>query len=227
MGCEKDTEYLKVETRTRGVLPQKLSELENDVPYATKEDLDKVVVKGGNGYTGLETNATKVEVDNIERTIGVTLKDVWVDYFDIDPLTGKIPDGNYILSATVENGKPTYFWAMGGIVTSAYYYGWTQKAIDGFMADDLLAMEKDDSAKSDKSYLYHVADQARVVMAYPASYGSLSKIIYTSEGQEFNIISTFEIKNLLIDGTPYLVYITYDTTYLDEGGEGITYKFIY
>ena len=227
MGCEKETNCLRVNARTRGAVPQKVSDLVNDVPYVSRDELEKTLVDVGAGYKGISNDSADILIDNLARTIEVVVKDQLRRYFPVDQNTGLIPDGNYTLSAMVSGGEPTYIWSTGAIQSAPYYHGWTKLEVANLTAEDILSLERDDSTKSDKEYTFHEASQARVVMAYPASYGTLSKIVYLAGGMEFNVIDIFDIVNLVINDTPYLVYVSHDTDYLDDSGQGIVYKFIY
>lgn len=200
---------LRPRTQARGVIPEKVSDLQNDVPYVSREELESIAKV--NGYKGKKNKTAEVVVDNVEKTIEVfaTGEDI-KDFLPTDT-SGEYLDGTYNLRATVVNGVPTLQWVeveTGPIIISPYYYGLVDIATISDLTDDIVKeLIQDGLDKSDKEYQF-VSKNQRQVIAYPAKFGELSLIQHKETG--FTITSMFEKVDLVIDGVAYYTYISYN-----------------
>lgn len=202
---------LKVGTRARGTIPNKVSDLENDLEFVTEKQLDEVIIKAQAGYHGLENETAKVEVDNLNRTIEVIAKGDDLKSTLPKDDEGKYIEGEYSLTAVVDlNGNVEFKWSKGAVVVSPYYYGAVSKAVTDLTSADIMALSSDGTIKGDRSYTFDVTKQ-RVVFAYPAGYGELNRIILVST-IEFNVTDSFQLVNMDIGGVPYYVYISYNSS---------------
>ena len=222
---------LKPRTQARGVIPEKVSDLENDLLFITRKELDEITNLGG--YTGLENDTAKVEVDNTYKTIEVFSKDNLKQKLPKNS-SGEYVDGTYTLRASVVNGIPTIEWRSSSepvepdtpdepvepTPTDYYYYGLVNiDEVEDLTSSLVKGLTKVNSIKADKEYKF-VASNQRAVMAYPSKFGELSSIVHKETG--FTVTSMFERINLNIDGVAYYAYISYNPstgTY--------TYKFSY
>lgn len=232
-----DCNCLRVGIGAKGTIPDKVSQLENDLEFVTKKQLEKVIIEGGGYFEGLENDTAKVIVDNVDRTIEVEVKPqtfegvesptavVTVDneartisvkaeelksYLPKDG-TGKFMPGTYSLRATVTSeGIPTFDWIPEVVTLSPYYYGVTDKAISLFTDADLKRLTPDGTTKGDRTLDFSQVKQ-RTVFGYPASFGSLTAIMLKGV-IEINAISSFEKVTLTVDGVIYYVYMSYNTS---------------
>lgn len=87
---------------------------------------------------------------------------------------------------------------------SPYYYG----VIDDVdITENLLTgLTKDVKTKGTKSYTYNMVKQ-KAVIAYPASYGALGKIL---DANSFDVTETFVSQTTTIGDVSYLVYVLSD-----------------
>lgn len=199
---------LRPRTQARGVIPEKVSDLQNDVPFVSREELEALAKL--NGYTGKKNKTAEVVVDNIEKTIEVFCKgDDLKETLPKDE-TGVYLDGTYTLRAVVVNGVPALQWVDSSepIVISPYYYGLVEiDSVEDLTTDIVKGLIQDGLEKSNKEYQFTSKNQ-RQVMAYPAKFGELSSIIHKETG--FTITTMFEKVDLIIDGVAYYAYISYN-----------------
>lgn len=202
---------LKVGTRARGTIPNKVSDLENDLKFVTEKQLDEVIIEAQAGYNGLENETAKVEVDNLNRTIEVIAKGDDLKSTLPKDEEGKYVEGEYSLTAVVdENGNVRFVWSNGPIISNPYYYGVTDKAIADLTSADIVVLTPDGTKKGDREYTISPYRE-RVVFAYPAEFGELDRIILVST-IEFNVTDSFQKLSMEISGTTYLVYISYNAS---------------
>lgn len=203
---------VKPRSQVRGVIPTKVSDLENDLQFVSQEQLDRIA--NLTGYTGKDSDTTTVLVDNLARTIEVIAK--------LDLLTNSLPkdtngnfkDGTYLLRASVANGIPVLEWGESsgsGSGTSGiglYYYGQVEvSSLDELTGDLVKGLSPDGPIKGDREFKFTSKNQ-RQVFAYPKDFGELSSIVHKETG--FNVTGSFEVIDLVIDGIPYYIYISYN-----------------
>ena len=203
---------LKVGTRARGTIPNKVSDLENDLKFVTEKQLDKVIIEAQAGYHGLENETAKVEVDNLNRTIEVIAK-----YDDLKKTLPKDSQGYYIqgtysLSAIVDNlGKVRFVWSSSGpIVTAPYYYGVTNKSISEITPAEILSLPTDGTAMGDREYTFNPVRE-RVIFACPANFGELDKIVLISV-MDFDVTDSFQKLTMTLNGVDYYIYVSYNSS---------------
>ena len=220
-----DKECLGVSQRSRGVIPTRVSDLENDLEFISREDLEKIVESSTTGeYTGAvdpEGN-TEVIVDNLYKTIRVKLLRKIEDSLEklLPVENGKLKDGGFILSASVEQGKAFFgFSESSYIIPANYYYGNTSSALSDIAEADILSLSNGGSTKEDKEYTYFTYKQYQV-FAYPSRFGELSEIRLGKTG--LNVIDLFSRKELKVNGLDYYVYESEASVTGD-----FVYKFIY
>lgn len=85
-----------------------------------------------------------------------------------------------------------------------YYYGVTSKDASSITSSDITSMTKDVKYKGSKSYTYNMSQQ-RAVIAYPASYGTLSSV---KDSQNNDNLSLFTRTEVTINEVNYYVYVT-------------------
>lgn len=85
-----------------------------------------------------------------------------------------------------------------------YYYGVTSKDASSITASNITSMTKDIKSKGSKSYTYNMSQQ-RAVIAYPASYGTLSSV---KDSQNNDNLSLFTRTEVTINEVNYYVYVT-------------------
>ena len=109
-----------IRQNVRGVIPSKVSDLENDAKYITEDDLRGIVISSETGeYTGLSDEKTKVVVDNLYKTIKVELlKTIQDDLKTLLPVVnGSLAVGSYLLKADVFGDTPVFsFLESGNII---------------------------------------------------------------------------------------------------------------
>lgn len=202
---------VKPRSQARGIIPSKVSELENDIPFVTEEQLRRIA--DTTGYSGSENDTAKVEVDNLTRTISVLVKPELIIGSLPKDEKGNFIDGSYLLCAAVVDGVPKLNWVEAtdsgeGVVISPYYYGQVSiGSLEDLTAQHIKDLTKDGLTKSNREYTFESVKQ-RQVLAYPSKFGELSTIIHKQTG--FPVTSAFEKINMTIDGVSYLVYISYN-----------------
>lgn len=205
------SDCLKVGTRARGTIPNKVSDLENDLKFVTEKQLSDVIIEAQAGYNGIDNETAEVRVDNLNRTIEVIAKgDDLKSTLPRDD-EGKPIEGEYSLTAVVDDeGNISFVWSKGAVVVSPYYYGTVSKTADSLTPADIMALTADGTTKGDREYTFNPLRE-RVVFAYPAGFGQLSRIILVST-IEFNVTDSFQLVNMDIGGVPYYVYISYNAS---------------
>lgn len=148
-------------------------------------DITKIEVKYGNAVKATKTS-------NIGTSNSFT--------FD-SAITITSSSSSKNLTAVVTDSTGTSKTATSSSFTfvDPYYYGVTTKAASELTINDILSMTEDVKTKGSKSYSYTM-NQQRAVIAYPASYGSLSSI---KDANNFEVLDTFN--KVTIDN--YYVYV--------------------
>lgn len=214
---------LEIKRKARGVIPSRVSELENDLEYITKEDLKDIVLANQVGnYTGISDEDVKVVVDNLYKTIKVEiLKTLQDDLKKLLPTEdGNIKDGGYMLKAFVSSQAASFrFVEETFAIPSVYYFGCSSVGKDSITDSIVTNLTSEKSTKITKEVSY-LANKQYQVFAYPEHFGKLSKIIHLQSGLE--VTNGFALKEMLISGYIYYVYISE----IPSTGD-YTYRFIY
>lgn len=219
-----EKECMGVSMKAKGVIPSKVSELENDLKYITEEQLKDIIWKNESGeYTGLSDDRVKVIVDNLYKTIKVELlKTLEDDLVTLLPKKeGNPVDGTYLLKAVVSNNSPVFSFLDGKdlIKTTPYYYGNVSVNSSDLTEDIIKSLSNGGDERGDREYTYYSYKQYQV-FAYPSSFGKLSDI--TSAQAGIDIIEIFDLVTVWVDGTEYYAYVSMRPS----TGE-YTYKFVY
>lgn len=205
---------LTPERKSRGVIPEKVSELENDAKYITQDELEKMAFESIKGtYTGASTEEAEVIVDNLYRTIKVRLlKSLEDDLKTLLPQRGgNFQEGVYLLKAVVSGNSPAFSFLESGdiIKTNPYFYGNVSVDSTGLTDEIVKSLSNGGDKRENKTYTYHSYKQ-RQVFAYPADYGELSSISLVKVG--IDVIDLFEKVRLVINGVNYLAYISINSS---------------
>ena len=214
---------LSVEQKARGVLPTRVSQLENDKEYITAEDLKEIVWADKTGeYSGVKNESVEVIVDSLRHKIEAKLLKTFED--DLKKILPKdqngFIDGLYSLRAVVSEGNPIFSFSLEGQQLSAnYYYGNVSVDSSSITEEIIRTLSNGGADKGEREYTYNTYKQ-RQVFSYPASFGKLSEIEHIQTG--FNVMELFELVELTVGGVIYYVYIS-ETPSTGE----YTYKFIY
>ena len=160
--------------------------------------------------TGCSVSITKgsAEITKIEVKYGSTVKATKTSSigtsnsftFDSDiTITSSSTTKNLTATVTDSTGVTKTVSSSSFTFVDPYYYGVTTKAASELTINDILSMTEDVKTKGSKTYTYTMSQQ-RAVIAYPASYGSLSSI---KDANNFEVLDTFN--KVTIDN--YYVYV--------------------
>lgn len=212
-----------IERRARGVIPTKVSDLQNDLNFITKEDFENFILSSQEGsFTGLTNEGVEVIVDNLKRTIEAKLVKSFEESLSglVPYSNGKYSDGTYLLKATVSNGEISFRFAESdSSLIKRYYYGSTTVEPEYISESIIKSLNNGGEGKGDREVTFSSYKQ-RQIFAYPAEYGQLKRIDHIQSGME--VTSLFERYTVDVGGVAYLVYVSHSVS----TGE-YTYKFSY
>lgn len=128
------------------------------------------------------------------------------------------------LTVKATDTKPSTVQATAATYTYVYpFYHGVVAAVAAPTSDDIVAMVKDVSTKSNKTYTYDLADNCAVI-AYPKAYGVLKSVLDANGFDNMASYTQYTVAVTGTDGTAqdYYVYVKEPGT---ATGFALTYKF--
>lgn len=218
-----ENKCLSPKLKARGVIPEKVSDLDNDLKFITAKELENIIFANQVGaYTGEVGEEIEVIVDNLYKTIGVrVLKSIEDQLTKLLPKSnGLIKEGNYVLKATVSGQQPIFvFSEESSLLSTNYYYGNVSVGAENITEDVIKTLSNGGPVKEDKEYTYSTYKQYQV-FAYPVKFGALSSIEHVQTG--FNVLELFNLVEVKVGELDYYVYVS-ETPSTGE----YTYRFKY
>lgn len=189
-------------------------------PYVEFSASMSTNASGGVFEIGTNRTVTSVTVNITLGSVGIKSIAIYKDSTLIQTVTEGITSGANVITLTTSStvASNTTFKAVitddtdvSKTVTATaftfvypYYYGVT--TLSSLTASDITALTKDVKTKGTKSYTYTMAQQ-KAVIAYPSSYGTLSKIL---DANSFDVTDTFVLSVVEVNQVNYNVYVLSD-----------------
>ncbi|MDO4285162.1 MAG: hypothetical protein Q4C60_07470 [Eubacteriales bacterium] len=155
------------------------------------------------------TTIKKIEIRDGSTVIGSLTSGIKAGVNTVTLATALTVTANKQLTAVVTDGEDKTVSAGTGSFTFVSPYYWGAIAAGAAVTAALIkAATKVVQAKGSKSFNYTCNNQ-RMLIAYPKSYGALSKIL---DANSFDVTGTFTQSTVAVDGVDYYAYATSDPT---------------